>query len=187
MNIIIWTFITKKKFLPFQMNIITIYISQFHPLYLLPFMSQLSNANLYTQRPRKRFSLCIEGAAIERERIETFTGRARITRRSRPLSGRGGGRRRGGGGRVAIWKFEHERWIFQSNTEYPSPRFTVRSVYAPPEGILKIQTTCRPVRGTKTGAKEGEEVARPPLFKLPSRPGLEYRFDEGARGNERFN
>lgn len=79
------------------MNIITIYISQFHPLYLLPFMSQLSNANLYTQRPRKRFSLCIEGAAIERERIETFTGRARITRRSRPLSGRGGGEEEGRG------------------------------------------------------------------------------------------
>lgn len=47
---------------------------------------------MYIQRPHKRFSLCIEEAPIdrerERERIETFTGRARITRRSRPLSGR---------------------------------------------------------------------------------------------------
>lgn len=89
---------------------------------------------------------------------------SRAARESRGGLGRYPGGEEEWGGRVAIWKFEHDRWIFQSNTEYPSPRFTVRSVYAPPEGILKIQTTCRPVRGTKTGAKE---VARPPFSSCP--------------------
>lgn len=50
-----------------------------------------------------------------------------------------------------------------------------------PEGILKIQRTCRPA-----GAAAGKGQSSS-LFKLPSRPGLEYRFDEGAGGNERFN
>lgn len=63
-------------------------------------MSQLSNTNLYTQRPRKRFSLCIEGAAIERERELKHSRAARESRGGlgRYPGGEGGGGGEGAGG-----------------------------------------------------------------------------------------
>lgn len=115
---------------------------------------------MYIQRSHKRFSLCIEEAPIdrERERIETFTGRARITRRSRPLSGRRGER---------DGYLEIRTRPVNISIEY---RISFASIYR----AIRVRASWRnfknsddvPPRpghqdGGKKGGGGGEEVARP--------------------------